>query len=80
MFEESGGEIHCRTDERNRASQRRADDANRDLSDIETETRLNDMPVCSFAMQRVPSAWPTPPGLRALSTQSRAGRRRLRNL
>ena len=45
MFEESGGEIHGRTDKRDRASRRRADDANCDLSDIEAEARLNDMPV-----------------------------------
>ena len=45
MFEESRGEIHRRTDERHRASQRRADDANRNLANIEAEACLNDLPV-----------------------------------
>ena len=48
MFEESGGEIHGRTDKRDRASRRRADDANCDLSDVEAEARLNDMPVARW--------------------------------
>jgi hypothetical protein len=64
MFEESGGEINGRADERDRAPRRGADDTDHDRSDVEAEARLNDMPVaCSGKLitagrQRI-GAWKT---------------------